>query len=66
MADRHWVSDVLTGGAIGFFTGYGLPMLLHYWKRPPGEVDGTVPTSRWRSSPAPGSLRFGLQVRGVF
>jgi membrane-associated phospholipid phosphatase len=38
MADRHYVSDVLTGGAIGFFSGYALPRLLHYWKRPLGEV----------------------------
>jgi membrane-associated phospholipid phosphatase len=38
MADRHYASDVLTGGAIGFFAGYALPSLLHYWKRPLGEV----------------------------
>jgi hypothetical protein len=30
MADRHYATDVLTGGAIGFGLGYGLPVLLHY------------------------------------
>jgi membrane-associated phospholipid phosphatase len=38
MADRHYASDVLTGGAIGFFSGYALPRLLHYWRRPLGEI----------------------------
>jgi len=30
MADRHYLTDVLTGGGIGFGLGYGLPTLLHY------------------------------------
>jgi membrane-associated phospholipid phosphatase len=30
MADRHYASDALIGGAIGFGSGYGLPWLLHY------------------------------------
>ena len=30
VADRHYTSDVLVGGAIGFAAGYGLPWLLHY------------------------------------
>ncbi len=65
MADRHWVSDVLTGGAIGFFTGYGLPMLLHYWKRPPGEVVNR-PDLKVAILAGAGVTPFGLQVRGVF
>lgn len=30
VADRHYMSDVLVGAAIGFGTGYGLPWALHY------------------------------------
>jgi membrane-associated phospholipid phosphatase len=30
VGDRHYVTDVLAGGAIGFAFGYGLPVLLHY------------------------------------
>jgi membrane-associated phospholipid phosphatase len=33
MGDRHYASDVLTGAAIGFSFGYGLPWLLHYVSR---------------------------------
>jgi hypothetical protein len=30
LADRHYMSDVLTGALIGFASGFGLPTLLHY------------------------------------
>jgi membrane-associated phospholipid phosphatase len=30
IADRHYTSDVLVGGGIGFLFGYGLPSLLHF------------------------------------
>lgn len=30
VADRHWVSDVIVGAALGGALGYGLPTLLHY------------------------------------
>ncbi|MEO6418380.1 MAG: phosphatase PAP2 family protein [Polyangiaceae bacterium] len=30
VADRHYASDVLTGTAVGLFSGYVLPSLLHY------------------------------------
>ncbi len=65
MADRHYASDVLTGGAIGFFSGYALPKLLHYWKRPLGEV-----VSRDDVKVAVllggGATPFGAQAVGVF
>jgi membrane-associated phospholipid phosphatase len=38
VGDRHWASDVLVGSVIGFFSGFGLPSLLHYRKRPVTEV----------------------------
>src|SRR6185369_8075255 len=34
MGDRHYVSDVIVGAAIGFLVGFGLPSLLHYRERP--------------------------------
>lgn len=30
MGDRHYATDVLSGGALGFAFGYGVPTLLHY------------------------------------
>jgi membrane-associated phospholipid phosphatase len=30
VADRHFATDMLIGGVIGFGSGYGLPWLLHY------------------------------------
>lgn len=30
LGDRHYVTDVLAGGSIGFLAGWGLPALLHY------------------------------------
>ena len=30
MGDRHYATDVLAGGALGFAFGFGLPVLLHY------------------------------------
>ncbi|MBI3544666.1 MAG: phosphatase PAP2 family protein [Deltaproteobacteria bacterium] len=32
MADKHYFSDVMTGAAMGIFSGYVLPKLLHYTK----------------------------------
>ena len=31
MADRHYATDVLAGSAIGLFSGFMLPRLLHYY-----------------------------------
>ena len=42
MSDRHFTTDVLTGMAIGFTTGYGLPWLLHYRAR----SDDAAPSGR--------------------
>lgn len=42
MGDRHYVTDVLTGGVIGFGFGFGAPMLLHYTWRARGRADSSV------------------------
>jgi membrane-associated phospholipid phosphatase len=65
MADRHYVSDVLTGGAIGFFSGYGLPMLLHFWKRPVGEVVNR-PDLKVALIPGAGATALGVSAVGIF
>jgi membrane-associated phospholipid phosphatase len=65
MADRHYASDVLTGGAIGFFSGYGLPMLLHYWKRPLGEVVSRDDL-KIAITPGAGGNPLGAQIVGIF
>ncbi len=58
MGDRHYVSDVLVGAAIGFGTGFALPMLLHYWV--PGH-DASVTIA-----PMQGSALADLVIAGVF
>jgi len=65
MADRHYASDVLTGGAIGFFSGYALPMLLHYWKKPLGEVVARDDVKVF-IAPGGGAAPIGAQVLGIF
>ncbi len=65
MADRHYASDVLTGGAIGFFSGYGLPMLLHYRKRSLGEVVSRDDI-KVAIAPGAGAAAIGAQLLGIF
>jgi membrane-associated phospholipid phosphatase len=65
MADRHYASDVLTGGAIGFFSGYGLPMLLHYRKSPIGEVVSRDDI-KVAIAPGAGAAAIGAQLLGIF
>jgi membrane-associated phospholipid phosphatase len=66
MGDRHYVSDVITGGAIGFVSGYVVPMLLHYRERPLGEIVGRRDL---KVGIVPGSgagAPFGAQIVGLF
>jgi len=59
VSDQHYVTDVLTGAAVGLATGLGLPWLLHYRggalgagepsgerarAKPAGPIVGVVPT----------------------
>lgn len=59
VGDRHYATDVLTGGAIGFAFGYGMPTLLHF----------TAPKKswlgKWTLSPMPGR-QPGLVVAASF
>jgi membrane-associated phospholipid phosphatase len=58
IGDRHYVSDVLVGGAIGFSTGFAVPMLLHY----------AVPShdAAFTIAPMQGAAPAGLVIAGVF
>jgi membrane-associated phospholipid phosphatase len=54
-ADRHYLTDVLVGSAVGAAFGWGIPTLFH------GRAEGQ-PATRLRILPAPG----GLAVAGRF
>jgi membrane-associated phospholipid phosphatase len=59
MGDRHYATDVLTGAAIGFGFGYGVPTLLHY-------RDRERPTGGVMLAPLLGAGRFGLVASAPF
>lgn len=69
MADRHYLSDTLVGGAVGALVGWGIPTWLHYhWKGDPGR---RRTHQRARSSPpllVPLAARdaAGLALVGTF
>jgi membrane-associated phospholipid phosphatase len=58
MGDRHYATDVLTGAAIGFGFGYGVPTLLHYVARVPS-------STAWTLTPVAGS-ELGVALVGSF
>jgi hypothetical protein len=63
MADRHFASDVIAGGAIGFGSGYGLPWLLHYrYGRGP---EGGRQARAVALLPLAGPDVLGLSVTGI-
>jgi len=59
VGDRHYATDVLTGAAIGFSFGYGMPTLLHYG------VSRAPSSASWTVSPMVGP-RAGLMLVGSF
>jgi membrane-associated phospholipid phosphatase len=58
MGDRHYATDVLTGAAIGFGFGYGVPTLLHYAAR-------VRSSTAWSLTPVAGS-ELGMAFVGSF
>ncbi|MBK8996262.1 MAG: phosphatase PAP2 family protein [Myxococcales bacterium] len=62
--DRHWASDVLLGGTVGFASGYVMPMVLHYRANPPKTRSAKPPV--WTVGPWADRERFGAQWLGVF
>jgi len=69
MADRHYVSDTLTGAAIGIGSGFVLPMLLHYsggGDSEGAETSQSATAFRWTVAPLSGWEAVGLSVYGWF
>jgi membrane-associated phospholipid phosphatase len=62
VGDRHYVSDVIAGGVLGFGLGFGLPTLLHY--RP--LFGGGVAAAAWTMAPIVGNGEAGLVALGAF
>jgi membrane-associated phospholipid phosphatase len=60
MGDNHWTTDVLLGGGIGFFYGYGLPVLAHYHPVLP-----TLETKRIHATLVPEATPSELGVRAL-
>ena len=65
VADRHYVTDVAAGAAIGFGSGLVLPLLRHY--RETSADQGDASTLRWTVVPSvQGSDGVGLATFGWF
>lgn len=65
MADQHYLSDVLTGSAIGAAVGFGLPWLLHYRGNGsilPGSDSARPGAVTWQLAPSP----MGGSLLGTF
>ncbi len=64
VADRHHVTDVVTGAAVGFGSGLVLPLLRHYREEAPRDDGGSV---RWTVMPAvQGDDGLGVGAYGWF
>ena len=59
MGDRHYLTDVLAGGAIGFTFGFGVPTLLHY------TAGSRRPLTALSFAPMP-APRLGIVASGEF
>lgn len=58
MSDQHYMSDVITGAAIGTLFGLGVPWLLHY--------RGGAPTGERSQKPPAVSLQFAPTLGGGY
>ena len=67
VADRHWASDVITGGIVAFGSGYLLPSALHYGFNG-GKPIGEVQTKSFSFVPVPQLYAggAGLSLNGAF
>lgn len=59
--DRHYVTDVVAGAALGFAVGFGLPSLLHY-RSGASQASGTMQTAQALDHPIP----LGPSFAGTF
>lgn len=69
VADRHYLSDVLVGAAIGFLVGYAVPALLVGSRSAQAEPDpraGPQVAVLPLASPSPGGGMYGITVAGSF
>lgn len=62
-ADRHYVTDVVAGAAIGTLTGFAVPVLGHYWFIEIPHGSGVA--SRLTLAPRLGAEHWGLSVLGM-
>ena len=61
-SDNHWASDVAVGYALGFASGYGLPLLLHFTPQRTARRDDVSV----RVLPYGDGSRVGLWALGAF
>jgi membrane-associated phospholipid phosphatase len=67
MADKHYATDVLVGGGLGFSVGYWLPQLLHYAWPPQGSAPGmSRKTFQAIIMPQASEEQLGLMLLGRF
>ena len=65
LADRHYVSDVVSGAALGFGAGLVLPLLRHY--RETEHASSEAGETRWTVTPVTaGREGVGLAAMGWF
>lgn len=65
IGDRHYLSDVLVGAAIGFSLGYVYPWLFHYQYGGPTAKRDTAEL-RWGLTPGTAGAPFGVSALGMF
>lgn len=61
-ADRHYVTDVIAGAAVGALSGFALPVLGHYWFVDVQHGGGVA--TRWTLAPRIGREHWGLSLLG--
>lgn len=69
VADQHWASDVILGGATGWVMGYYLPKLLHFHSKKIAvktAADGRPPTITWLPTLTGTTDGGTLGVAGMF